>query len=757
MVPESTPQISILFFGEPEVGAGALLREMDNQQADIQVESVPSLESATEYINDGAIDCFVYDALMIEEGSTERFEEILKSRQTRPHVVLAGDAPDPFIERALQQGASEVIPLDPLDNPQQLVLDRIEFHVGKHRQDRGEQALWEKVRQVINQAEDIVWLFSPDWEELLFVNTAYERIWGHRLDELYARPQSFLEGVHPKDRPKVRRAMERLSAGEEIELEYRVNRAEDYGRWVWVFGYPITDDSGEMTAVSGLARDITDRKQQEQRQRRQRDRFLQLFEHFPEPTFAYRFEEERSVVVDVNAEFERVFGYDSEEAIGTDIDELLAPDELREEAAQLDERVRAGDFVDTEVRRQTADGDQYFRFRNIELPEDDEFDGFAIYADIHDQKEREQTINALHETSRELASAVDQQAIAEITADAVDEIIGIPWAGIWFRDDARDSFYPVHLTAGLESAVGQEVSLNNTDPLIETIESENEVHLDDTTSADSWPDSFSEIRSALVLGLGEHGFFLIGSPDPADIDDEHRSYGRILAANTEAAIERADREIALREQRRELQRQNERLEEFTSVVSHDLRTPLAVATAAVEQLSHEHGDIDVDQIENALKRMDNIISKTLTLAKSGQVTGDTQQVDLHSLATRCRHTVSATEMDLEVDDELPTIEADPDRLQHVFENLYRNAVEHGGPEVKITVEQTEDGFAVSDDGPGIPEDEIDKIFETGYSTTTDGTGFGLAIVKRIAESHGWSVHVEESAMGGARVRFSGVY
>ena len=59
------------------------------------------------------------------------------------------------------------------------------------------------------------------------------------------------------------------------------------------------------------------------------------------------------------------------------------------------------------------------------------------------------------------------------------------------------------------------------------------------------------------------------------------------------------------------------------------------------------------------------------------------------------------------------------------------------------------GFAVADDGPGIPADDRDRVFESGY-TTGDGTGLGLAIVKTIAEAHGWTVSVTESDAGGAR-------
>jgi signal transduction histidine kinase len=76
--------------------------------------------------------------------------------------------------------------------------------------------------------------------------------------------------------------------------------------------------------------------------------------------------------------------------------------------------------------------------------------------------------------------------------------------------------------------------------------------------------------------------------------------------------------------------------------------------------------------------------------------------------------------------------------------------------VTVTVGDLADdaGFFVADDGPGIPPDERETVFEAGHSTAPDGTGFGLAIVDGIADAHGWTVRVTDSATGGARFEFS---
>jgi signal transduction histidine kinase len=119
--------------------------------------------------------------------------------------------------------------------------------------------------------------------------------------------------------------------------------------------------------------------------------------------------------------------------------------------------------------------------------------------------------------------------------------------------------------------------------------------------------------------------------------------------------------------------------------------------------------------------------------------------------------VDAREATLDVEDDVRILAA-PDRLQQLFENLFRNAVEHGGADVRVSVGALGDGtgFYVADDGAGIPEEERDHVLESGYTTNEDGTGFGLAIVADIADAHGWDVAVTESEAGGARFEIRGV-
>jgi PAS domain S-box-containing protein len=210
-----------------------------------------------------------------------------------------------------------------------------------------------------------------------------------------------------------------------------------------------------------------------------------------------------------------------------------------------------------------------------------------------------------------------------------------------------------------------------------------------------------------------------------------------------------------KESQRRLEAQNERLDAFASVLSHDLRNPLSVAKGSLELARERHSPADFDRAESALDRMEALVEDLLTLAREGEAATALAPVALADLVRDCWETVETGDATLAVETDR-TVVADASRLRQLLENLVRNAVEHADDGVTVTVGDLEDGFYVADDGPGIPEGVRETVFESGYSTTTGGTGFGLAIVSAIVEAHGWDVRVTGSETGGARFEVRGV-
>jgi signal transduction histidine kinase len=212
--------------------------------------------------------------------------------------------------------------------------------------------------------------------------------------------------------------------------------------------------------------------------------------------------------------------------------------------------------------------------------------------------------------------------------------------------------------------------------------------------------------------------------------------------------------------RRDLATNVARLERFASVASHDLRNPLEVAKIRLEAARDTGEDVHFEKVEGALDRIERIVRDVLAVGGGG--VDPTDSVALDAVARAGWDTVDTADASLDVATGLATVRGDADRLQQLFENLFRNAIEHGGRDVTVTVEPVPDGFAVVDDGPGIPPDARERAFEAGYSTASGNSGLGLAIVREIAGEHGWQVSLasDEGTStdddGGARFEFTGV-
>ena len=248
-------------------------------------------------------------------------------------------------------------------------------------------------------------------------------------------------------------------------------------------------------------------------------------------------------------------------------------------------------------------------------------------------------------------------------------------------------------------------------------------------------------------------------------------------------------------------------DDLTDVVSHDLQGPLMEIRGSAD-LAITTGEIThVDRVLTAANRIDELVADLLQLAQTGRQLETREPVDLTSISTAAWNHVWSPNAELTVESSR-TVVGDPDRIQQLLENLFRNSVEHGTsttdsqsstrlglsvpreadraaddtawvppggdsnrPEgtrplslersadedvVQITVGTLADGFYVEDTGPGIPEENRERIFEKGYTDSPSGTGFGLSIVRQVASAHGWSIRATEGTTGGARFEITDV-
>ena len=242
---------------------------------------------------------------------------------------------------------------------------------------------------------------------------------------------------------------------------------------------------------------------------------------------------------------------------------------------------------------------------------------------------------------------------------------------------------------------------------------------------------------------GQQRHFSVSSSPVGDAPEQ----GRIVLLHEITSQKR--REQVLEATKQSLEQSNERLDQFASTVSHDLRNPLNVARGRLELARSEVESEHLVAVGEAHERMESLIDDLLTLARQGAVIEEPDAVDLATVAEATWQNVATADATLETET-AQTIRADSARVKELLENLFRNAVEHGGEDVVVTIGKMVDGFYVSDDGPGVPVEERGDVFAAGHSTTDDGTGLGLNIAQKIARAHTWEISVTDSESGGAR-------
>lgn len=216
-------------------------------------------------------------------------------------------------------------------------------------------------------------------------------------------------------------------------------------------------------------------------------------------------------------------------------------------------------------------------------------------------------------------------------------------------------------------------------------------------------------------------------------------------------------EVTERERRKEeLLRQNEHLEQFADAVSDDLRQPLSAAQRCLERYRDSGDESALDEAAEMYEQVDELIEEVLSFARRGIPIIDLEAVDLADVIDEAwRNVETTTAATLESTFDSHGIEADKAAALRLFENLLRNAVQHGDHDVTVRVGLLErSDFFVEDDGDLVPDAEREAIFDRGSDDDLERTGLGLSIVREIAEAHGWDIRVTESTIGGTRFEFT---
>ncbi|KAA9397074.1 hybrid sensor histidine kinase/response regulator [Haloarcula sp. CBA1130] len=189
-------------------------------------------------------------------------------------------------------------------------------------------------------------------------------------------------------------------------------------------------------------------------------------------------------------------------------------------------------------------------------------------------------------------------------------------------------------------------------------------------------------------------------------------------------------------------------DEISSGVSHDAKNPLNVIMGRLELL--DIGEPHEDALLRSVRRVETLLTDLSRIGSIACPVSETASLSLADVATEVWAAASYEDATVEVATDA-TIDAENDRLQVLLRELFDNAVTHSEGSVTVTIGDTDSGFYVADDGPGIPDADRDEVFKQGFGTTTEGEGYGLFLVDTAARAHGWTVSVGESESGGTRI------
>jgi len=352
----------------------------------------------------------------------------------------------------------------------------------------------------------------------------------------------------------------------------------------------------------------------------------------------------------------------------------------------------------------------------------------GAFQDITDRVRRERVLETLHDRTREMMTAETRREVCEIAVETAREALGMDINGIWLLDEGNDEEEP---------ALGPAASSQQVQELFETIPtyrpgnslcwavfSAGETRFYRDIDGEGTYNDDTPIRSEILIPLGDQGVMNVGATVEDAFGESALSLAELLATNTEAALERAERERLLRNRERVFERRNERLDEFASIVSHDLGNPLTSAEIALDLAASDCESEFHDNVARSLDRMDTLIEEALTLARRGLLVSDPEPVDMETVVESARATLGTPPAELVVERGIETFEADGEGLQTLLENLLRNAVDHAGEDVTVRVgplADRADSF-VADDGPGIDSEDRKDVFKRDYSTGGSETG-----------------------------------
>ena len=584
------------------------------------------------------------------------------------------------------------------------------------------------------------WRATEGWPVVLVSQNVIQ--FGYTPEEFLGGSKMFSSIVHPDDLERVgQEVRDHVASGVDRFLqEYRIVAKDGRVRWIEDRTMVERDVNGLVTHYQGLVVDVTDRKQAE----------MALFEKSEELDRFFSNVLDLLCIADtdghflrLNTEWERSLGYTASELVGRNFLDFVHPEDQVTTLAAISILKDGGDVFNFINRYRCKDGSyRWIEWRSFSA-------GSLIYAAARDITERKQIEDRLRESEERLQQAIRVSNI-----------------GIFDHDQTTDFIY-----WSPEVRKGFGIGLDETFTLPDFI---NQIYPDDIEGTglaiqrahDPAGDGSFDVEYRFVRRDGVIRWFAAKSQTffEGDGNSKHpvRTIGALVDITERKRIE-GDREALIDE----LESKNAELERFTYTVSHDLKSPLVTIKGFLGFLKQdiasgnmERFDSDLERIGNATKKMERLLWDLLELSRIGRLVKPSEEIPFESLVQEALEIVhgqlDARGVTVHVQPNLPAVYGDRQRLTEVLQNLLDNAAKYMGdqkkPYIEIGLHGLEGGksvFFVRDNGIGIAPEHHERIFGlfNKLDVRSEGTGVGLALVKRIIEFHGGRIWVDSEGNG----------
>ncbi|WP_144796731.1 bacterio-opsin activator domain-containing protein [Halorubrum depositum] len=530
--------------------AGALREEFE-----ATVHDVPTASAAREKLRQTTVDCVVTDETLAETTGIGLVRHIRDTSTTLPVILGTADGSERLASEAIEAGVTDYIAVsDPSDDAVSDAIRRTERAIRRAQRSATRRERARQFDAIFHDTRSATWVLDPEGT-LTRVNQAARDMVDADAGAVVGDPFWTLPWW-PDDsqtRDDIRRLVGAAGDGE-FGHAVVIQDAATSSSVLELSVQPVTDERGELVSIIVDSVEITDRVDLE-RELRRSEKLHRVTLNNMTDTVLMTDEDGEYTYVCPNAHF--IFGYTADEIreIGT-IEDLLGED-LFDREKLADEGVLKN-IETTATDKAGREHTLLVNVREVAIQ-----DGTLLYScrDVTKRKQRERSLAALQETARDFLYAETHQEIAQHVVDDTADVLGLDASAVYLFDADDNHLQPVVHSQSMRNAHGPlpPVHADGNDLVSHSFVENEAGFFADVHDADRLANVATDLRSAAYIPLGNHGVFVVGSTAVGVFDDVTRELTDLLAATAEAALDRVDRESQLREQDRELQRQNDQL------------------------------------------------------------------------------------------------------------------------------------------------------------------------------------------------------